>query len=50
MGQRTGLQYSAIPFVAKFLGVKMTRELFADIQLMEICTINEIARDGRRRS
>lgn len=50
MGQRVGLEYTSIRIVARFLGIKPTPELFADIQLMEICTINECARNGNRRS
>ncbi len=48
MGQRTGLIYQAIPVVARLMGVKMTRELFSDLQLMEITTINETAKNVRK--
>lgn len=50
MGQRVGLEYHSVSVVSRYMGIKATRDLFADLQLMEICTINEMTRDGRRRS
>lgn len=50
MGQRVGLEYPSIQPVAQLLGMTLTPELFADLQLMEICTINECVKNGNRRS
>jgi hypothetical protein len=39
-GTRSGLVYSSIRTVSNLRGVKLTPELFADIQLMEVTLIN----------
>lgn len=39
-GHRTGINYVSIHPVCRLMGIKMTRELFADLQLMELTQIN----------
>jgi hypothetical protein len=40
-GHRIGLNYSSIQPTARFIGVKVTPQVFNDLQLMEITHINE---------
>ncbi len=39
-GTRSGLNYTSVRIVSNLRGLKLTPELFADIQLMEITLIN----------
>lgn len=40
-GKRIGLNYSGVKFVAQWSGIKFTRELFSQIQMMELVTIRD---------
>lgn len=42
MGQRTGLYYAGVEAVARISGVSLTAELFDQVQLLELTTINEL--------
>ena len=48
MGQRTGLEYTSIKPVAKFMGLDITPELFNDLQFLEVMLINEYLKHGNR--
>jgi len=48
MGQRTGLEYTSLKPVAKFMGLKITSELFSDLQFLEVTLINEYLKHGNR--
>lgn len=43
MGGPTGLDYAAIPVVAKTLGLRLTAARFADLQFMERAALAALA-------
>jgi hypothetical protein len=48
-GTRSGLNYTSLRIVSNLRGVKLTPELFADIQLMEVTLINTEREHGNRK-
>lgn len=47
-GTRVGLNYTSVRIVSNLRGVKLTPELFADLQLMELTMINTEREHGNR--
>lgn len=48
-GARSGLNYTSVRIVSNLRGLKLTPELFADIQLMELTLINTEREHGNRK-
>ena len=46
MGQRVGLEYTSLKPVSKILGLKITPELFGDLQFMELTVMKECIKNG----
>jgi len=47
-GSRAGLNYTSVRIVAGLRGVKLTPDLFNDVQLLEITLINTEREHGNR--
>ena len=46
MGQRVGLDYQGVLAAASLMSVDLTGEMFQDLQILEMATINEMVNNG----